>query len=91
MGPGCSIFFTSSTVSLARENMSSLVCKGKKTWPELVGENGHHAAGIIERQNHHVRAIVVPTGSPVTLDFRCDRVRVIVNKDGTVAYVPRVG
>ncbi|CAM8927806.1 unnamed protein product [Rhodiola kirilowii] len=44
--------------------MSSLVCKGKKTWPELVGENGHHAAGIIERQNHHVRAIVVPTGSP---------------------------
>ncbi|CAM8879228.1 unnamed protein product [Rhodiola kirilowii] len=71
--------------------MSSLVCKGKKTWPELVGENGHHAAGIIERQNHHVRAIVVPTGSPGTLDFRCDRVRVIVNKDGTVAYVPRVG
>ncbi|CAM8984342.1 unnamed protein product [Rhodiola kirilowii] len=69
----------------------SSVCKGKHTWPELVGENGQHAAGIIERQNHHVRAIVVPTGSPVTADFSCNRVRVIVNKDGTVASVPRVG
>ncbi|CAM9002244.1 unnamed protein product [Rhodiola kirilowii] len=52
----------------------SSVCKGKHTWPELVGENGQHAAGIIERQNHHVRAIVVPTGSPVTADFSCNRV-----------------
>ncbi|CAM8927326.1 unnamed protein product [Rhodiola kirilowii] len=71
--------------------MSLLVCEGKKTWPELVGENGHHAAGIIERQNHHVRAIVIPINSPVTPDFKCNRVRVIVNKDGTVALAPHVG
>ncbi|CAM8976369.1 unnamed protein product [Rhodiola kirilowii] len=66
-------------------------CQGKNTWPELVGENGQHAAGIIERQNHRVRAIVLPVGSPTTRDFRCDRVWVFINKNGTVASVPRAG
>ncbi|CAM8901847.1 unnamed protein product [Rhodiola kirilowii] len=64
---------------------------GKNTWPELVGENGRHAAGIIERQNRFVRVIVLPVGSSTTKDFRCDRVWVFVKKNGTVAEVPRVG
>ncbi|XP_038714046.1 inhibitor of trypsin and hageman factor-like [Tripterygium wilfordii] len=64
---------------------------GKSSWPELVGTKGEVAEGIIERENINVNAIVVPEGSSVILDFRCDRVWVWVNKDGVVYRVPRIG
>uniref|UniRef100_A0A7N0TUC1 Proteinase inhibitor n=1 Tax=Kalanchoe fedtschenkoi TaxID=63787 RepID=A0A7N0TUC1_KALFE len=66
-------------------------CPGKNIWPELVGKDGHEAAGIIESQNHRVRAIVLLVGTPTTRDFRCDRVWVWVNKKGDVVSPPRAG
>ncbi|XP_073282723.1 proteinase inhibitor-like, partial [Primulina huaijiensis] len=64
---------------------------GKESWPELVGKNGNEAAATVERQNQHVRAIVLKDGTPVTRDFRCDRVWVWVNDHNVVVRVPRVG
>ncbi|WOG94272.1 hypothetical protein DCAR_0313565 [Daucus carota subsp. sativus] len=52
---------------------------GKSSWPELVGEKGHIAAVKVEQENPNVNAIVMCQGSPMTKDFRCDRVRVVVN------------
>ncbi|KAK7278454.1 hypothetical protein RJT34_23483 [Clitoria ternatea] len=66
-------------------------CKGKRSWPELVGVKGKVAEATIERENHFVNAIIVPEGSSVILDFRCDRVWVWVNKHGIVKKVPTIG
>ncbi|KAJ4836292.1 hypothetical protein Tsubulata_008022 [Turnera subulata] len=61
-------------------------CEGKNSWPELVGTKGEEAAATIEKENPNVNAVIVLEGTPVTMDFRCDRVRVWV--DGTVVRVP---
>ncbi|KAI3973935.1 hypothetical protein MKX01_030511 [Papaver californicum] len=59
--------------------------------PELVNRSGKSAAATIERENTNVDAVLVPEGSFVTTDFRCDRVRVWVNTAGTVYQTPRIG
>lgn len=64
---------------------------GKDSWPELVGSQGAVAAATIERQNPYVDAVIVPEGSFVTADFRCDRVRVWVNGFGIVYRPPAIG
>ncbi|KZV24790.1 protein inhibitor-like, partial [Dorcoceras hygrometricum] len=64
---------------------------GKLSWPELVGKDGYAAAAVVESQNQNVRAIVVKDGTPVPLDFRCDRVWVWVNDKNRVVRPPTVG
>ncbi|KNA20992.1 hypothetical protein SOVF_047430 [Spinacia oleracea] len=64
---------------------------GKNAWPELVGRDGHETARIIESENPDVQATVLPVGSMVTLDFRCDRVRVWVDSYNNVNAIPRIG
>ncbi|WOG89048.1 hypothetical protein DCAR_0208284 [Daucus carota subsp. sativus] len=64
------------------------ICEGKNSWPELVGEDGLAAAEIVEKENPNVNAIVLLVGTPVTRDFRCDRVWVWVNEDGIVVCTP---
>lgn len=64
---------------------------GKDAWPELVGEKGKKAEKIIEHENPHVDAIIVPEGSFVTQDFRCDRVWVWVDCDDKVIRTPMIG
>nr|ABB96723.1 proteinase inhibitor BTIw1 [Fagopyrum esculentum] len=65
-------------------------CSGKQEWPELVGERGSKAAKIIENENEDVRAIVLPEGSGVPRDLRCDRVWVFVDERGVVVDTPVV-
>ena len=64
---------------------------GKSSWPELVGVEGKVAEATIQRENSLVDAIIVPEGSNVPFDFRCDRVWVWVDKDGIVYQVPTIG
>ncbi|XP_013627677.1 PREDICTED: LOW QUALITY PROTEIN: protease inhibitor HPI-like [Brassica oleracea var. oleracea] len=66
-------------------------CPGKNSWPELVGTNGDYAASMIERENTSVDAIVILDGTPVTTDFRCNRVRVRVDGNRIVVRVPTAG
>ncbi|KAK8693965.1 hypothetical protein V6N13_071535 [Hibiscus sabdariffa] len=61
---------------------------GKSSWPELVGTNGERAKATIERENPNVGAIVLRDGTPVTRDFRCDRVWVWVDANGRVVRTP---
>ncbi|KAJ6890514.1 inhibitor of trypsin and hageman factor-like isoform X2 [Populus alba x Populus x berolinensis] len=70
---------------------SDTTCQGKSSWPELLGAEGKVAAATIERENPLVDAKIVPEGSVVPLDFRCDRVWVWVDKRGIVIQVPRIG
>ncbi|RNL84461.1 serine protease inhibitor [Halostreptopolyspora alba] len=69
-------------------------CAGKQEWPELVGTEATRAQEVIQRENPNVTdTTITPLGSPVTTDYRCDRVRVPVEEkaDTTVAATPRVG
>ncbi|KAL4199982.1 hypothetical protein AMTRI_Chr03g54080 [Amborella trichopoda] len=66
-------------------------CKGKRSWPELVGSNGQDAATTIEEENCSVKAIVVTEGTIVDHLFRCDRVRVWVDEYEVVTRVPSIG
>ncbi|XVF83178.1 hypothetical protein PTKIN_Ptkin16aG0113000 [Pterospermum kingtungense] len=71
--------------------MASDECKGKSSWPELVGKKGEDAVEIIEKENPHVNAVIVLEGSVVTADFLCTRVRVWVDTYGVVTRVPIIG
>ncbi|XP_027166927.1 inhibitor of trypsin and hageman factor-like [Coffea eugenioides] len=66
-------------------------CKGKSSWPELLGVDGDYAKAVIEKENPLVTARIVPEGSSVIQDFRCDRVWVWVNKNNIVTEVPHIG
>ncbi|VVB03256.1 unnamed protein product [Arabis nemorensis] len=66
-------------------------CPEKNSWPELVRTNGDYAASLIERENSKVDAIVILEGTPVTKDFRCDRVWVWVDRNRIVVKVPTAG
>ncbi|KAK3190265.1 hypothetical protein Dsin_029826 [Dipteronia sinensis] len=63
----------------------------KSSWPEVVGIDGEAAEDVIKSETSGVRVIVVKSGSFVTGDFRCDRVRIFVNGDGIVTSEPRIG
>ncbi|KAI9116537.1 hypothetical protein K1719_012704 [Acacia pycnantha] len=66
-------------------------CRGKDSWPELVGVERQRAEAIIERENQWVKVIIVEEGAFVSADFRCDRVWVWVNSQCRVTRVPRIG
>ncbi|KAL2934669.1 Proteinase inhibitor, partial [Bienertia sinuspersici] len=63
----------------------------KNVWPELVGENGHKAAKVIEKENCNVNAIVILEGTNITLEFTCGRVYVFVDRQDIVVQPPQVG
>ncbi|CAF0975084.1 unnamed protein product [Rotaria sordida] len=63
----------------------------KKTqWLELVGINGKDAVKLIKQETGFSSVMTIEEGSPITLDYRMDRVRVFVNKKGIVASVPSI-
>ncbi|KAL1816747.1 hypothetical protein DCAR_0521133 [Daucus carota subsp. sativus] len=64
---------------------------GKSSWPELLGAKGEAAAAIISANNPTLRVQIIEEGMVVTQEFRCNRVRVWVNKFGIVTLVPRLG
>ncbi|KAK8702978.1 hypothetical protein V6N13_021312 [Hibiscus sabdariffa] len=63
----------------------------KKSWPELVGKDGECAKKTIESENPNLTVIVARDGSPMTMDFRTNRVRVWVDEKGLVVRTPTVG
>ncbi|XVF80921.1 hypothetical protein PTKIN_Ptkin15bG0114000 [Pterospermum kingtungense] len=71
--------------------MSDCSNTGKSSWPELMGINGEVVAAIIAKENPKVSVQIVKEGMMVTMDFRCDRVRVWVDKYGIVKTTPQIG
>ncbi|CAF3497216.1 unnamed protein product [Rotaria sp. Silwood1] len=63
----------------------------KKTqWPELIGTNGEDAVKIIKQETGFSSVMTIEEGSPITLDYRTDRVRVFVDKKGIVKSAPNI-
>ncbi|KAF6175055.1 hypothetical protein GIB67_039603 [Kingdonia uniflora] len=63
----------------------------KASWPELLGVLGTVAEATIEHENNMLNAVLVKEGSKVTMEYRCDRVRVWVDANGIVTKVPIIG
>ncbi|OEL37725.1 hypothetical protein BAE44_0001255 [Dichanthelium oligosanthes] len=61
---------------------------GKTSWPEVVGLSVEEAKKVILKDKPDADIVVLPVGTPVTRDFRPNRVRVFVD---TVADAPHVG
>ncbi|WVZ95861.1 hypothetical protein U9M48_041572 [Paspalum notatum var. saurae] len=57
----------------------------ERSWPEVVGLPAEEAKKIILKDTPGANVVVMPSGSPATMDLRTDRVRVFVN---TVAQTP---
>jgi len=63
----------------------------KENWPELVGLKGEDARDQVKQQRPDVEIQILPELGPVTMDFRPDRVRIFVDKDGKVVHAPNCG
>jgi hypothetical protein len=63
----------------------------KGEWPELVGKTGEEAKAQVLKDRPDVTVQIQNELSPCTMDFRQDRVRVFINKEGKVAGPPRTG
>ncbi|XP_049345894.1 proteinase inhibitor 1-like [Solanum verrucosum] len=78
-------------IELLKEFESDLMCKGKLSWPELIGVPTKLAKEIIEKENSLITNVqILLNGSPVTLDFSCNRVRLFDNILGYVVDMPMV-
>eukprot|EP00041_Stephanoeca_diplocostata_P006948 m.96108 g.96108 ORF g.96108 m.96108 type:complete len:181 (+) comp16636_c0_seq2:201-743(+) len=72
--------------------IEQVIDQAKKEWPELVGVNGKQAAQTIRDERPDLtRVEVVPADSMMTMDFRLDRVRVMVDEKGVVTQTPHLG
>ncbi|EMS48066.1 Subtilisin-chymotrypsin inhibitor-2A [Triticum urartu] len=60
----------------------------KTSWPEVVGKSIEEAKEIILKDMPDADIDVLPAGSAMTLDFRTNRVRIIVD---TIATTPSIG
>lgn len=63
----------------------------KTQWPELVGKTQQDAVAVITAERPDLHVEVLESGSMMTMDFREDRLRLMVNEEGKVASVPHVG
>nr|ACG26179.1 subtilisin-chymotrypsin inhibitor CI-1B [Zea mays] len=60
----------------------------KKSWPEVVGLSLEEAKRVILCDKPDADIVVLPVGTPVTMDFRPNRVRIFID---TVAEAPHIG
>jgi len=64
--------------------------KSKSEWPELVGAPDDEAVDAIQKSRPDLTVVKMPTDAMMTMDYRLDRVRVLV-ENGVVDSVPRLG
>eukprot|EP00615_Pteridomonas_danica_P020259 CAMPEP_0114390306 /NCGR_PEP_ID=MMETSP0102-20121206/9274_1 /TAXON_ID=38822 ORGANISM="Pteridomonas danica, Strain PT" /NCGR_SAMPLE_ID=MMETSP0102 /ASSEMBLY_ACC=CAM_ASM_000212 /LENGTH=121 /DNA_ID=CAMNT_0001548569 /DNA_START=21 /DNA_END=386 /DNA_ORIENTATION=- len=61
-------------------------------WKSLVGTDANYAAEVIKKENTNVKTVqILKAGSPVTMDYRTDRVRIFVDENKQVLNAPRIG
>jgi len=63
----------------------------KTSWPECTGMTGPEAEALIKAENPNLNVVVQNELSPCTMDYRTDRVRVFINKEGKVVGEPKTG
>ncbi len=59
-------------------------------WSGVVGLSGEEAKAAILKDNSNLNVIILPEGTPVTRDYRWNRVRIFVDDNGKVVSAPRI-
>ncbi|CAF3987842.1 unnamed protein product [Rotaria sordida] len=78
-------------IPVIRVKQTTTPILNKYRWPELIGKNGQEVVNIIKKETGFTNVVIVKEGSPITLDYRVNRVRVFVNDNGIVVHVPTIG
>lgn len=73
----------------AREYVPRPEAKGP--WPALIGKTSEEAKRYLESSFPELSVIVVKDGSMMTMDYRIERVRIMVNDEGIVTKAPHRG
>ena len=73
------------------EGTMTTPAKPQKSWPELVGMDGEEAKAKLQELEPEKNIILVPAGSGVTRDYRPNRIRIFLDKDGKVTRTPIIG
>lgn len=60
-------------------------------WGQLVGKPAEEAKAFILKDMPDADVQILPQGSPVTFDYRFNRVRVFVDSQNKVAEQPQIG
>jgi hypothetical protein len=60
-------------------------------WPAAVGRDADEVVASIKSEHPTLNVVKLKEGSPVTMDFRTDRVRVFYDAEGNVVGQPKVG
>ncbi|CAF0761940.1 unnamed protein product [Adineta steineri] len=63
----------------------------KHDWSSLVGKDGNEAVEIIKKETGFSSVDIIPPDTMCTKDYRTNRVRVYVDKQGKVTSTPNIG
>jgi hypothetical protein len=86
--------FASVEVEIEQEIMSTIstsIQSPPSSFPRLSGMDGEEAKAVLKNEYPSLLVQLIPENSIVTMDYREDRVRVFVDKDGKVVKVPMIG
>lgn len=65
--------------------------KGKNQWPELVGKTADQAKAVLQKEAPEFQIQVIPPDHFATMDYRCERIRIWLNKQQLVSQPPMIG
>ena len=57
----------------------------------LLHMNGDEAVAVIKKNHPHINVVKINQNSMMTMDYRQDRIRVVVDDNGNVSRPPRIG
>ena len=60
-------------------------------FPHLLHMNGDEAVNIMKKSHPHLKVVKLHQSSMMTMDYREDRIRIIVDDNGKVSRPPRIG
>merc|ERR1712012_516879 len=63
----------------------------EQSWPDLVGKTPEEAEAQIKKDRPDVKIQILGHMDPATMDYRLDRVRIIIGEDGKVMMPPMTG
>jgi hypothetical protein len=63
----------------------------KIEWPELQGKTADEAKAVLEKEAPGFKIQVIGPDMMATAEYRCERIRIWLNKQQRVSQPPRVG
>lgn len=85
----CLILLSNTSASDIKEG--EIMIDQKTQFPEVIGWTGEDAKADLEAKFPDFEIVVVPWDAMLTMDWREDRIRIMVDENGMVKKAPRIG